>query len=178
MRGDKGSGTVGSEAVVTGSRNGRLRARQARLRCLRAPEDRHSRRAKGDAAGDVRCCESGAHDTAGLVSHLLVNRSSLPSRPSAAVAHPGVQRVQINRSAIPLKENGVPLESWTRETCVVLANRRRAWCVPRAKCEKSARRIKNSAYHTSSTTTIGTRDAFGVRLLISRESSRALIQSE
>ena len=50
VRGDKRSGAVDGEAVVTGTRYGRLRARQARLRRLRAPEESHARGAIHDAA--------------------------------------------------------------------------------------------------------------------------------
>src|SRR5206468_10957432 len=79
------SGAVSGEAIITGSRNGRLRARQARLRCLRAPEDRRSRRAICGAAMDVRSREAGAHVTAGLVSHLDGGSKLFVRRTSAAV---------------------------------------------------------------------------------------------
>jgi hypothetical protein len=66
VRGNKRTGAVRGEAVITGSCNRWLRTRQARLRCLRAPKDCRGRSAIGDAARDIRDRKTGAHVTAGF----------------------------------------------------------------------------------------------------------------
>ena len=87
-RGEKRSGAVGGEAIVTGSRYGRLRARQARLRRPRAPKNRCPGGADSGAAteSNIRDRGTGAHDTAGLVSHLFGESKLFVCRTSAAVA--------------------------------------------------------------------------------------------
>src|SRR5262245_58918848 len=78
-----GPGTVGCEAVIASTGHRWLRAPQARLRGVRAPQNRRRHDAVDGAEREKWGIATSTHDSTGLSSHYLGRCSELPSAEQA-----------------------------------------------------------------------------------------------